>query len=37
VSFVNAPDVADPSVEFVSERGQPVPLLVAGPVPEVAR
>jgi nitrite reductase (NADH) large subunit len=37
VSFVNAPDVPDPSVEFVSERGQPVPLLVAGPVPEVAR
>jgi nitrite reductase (NADH) large subunit len=25
VSFVNAPDVPDPSIEFVTERGQPVP------------
>jgi nitrite reductase (NADH) large subunit len=37
VSFVNAPDTPDPSVEFVSERGQPRPALVAGPVLAVAR
>jgi nitrite reductase (NADH) large subunit len=37
VSFVNAPDIPDPTVAFVSERGQPKPLLVAGPVLEVAR
>ena len=37
VSFVNAPDVPDPSVQFVSERGQPRPVLVAGPVLERAR
>ncbi|HLL66098.1 MAG TPA: nitrite reductase large subunit NirB [Micromonosporaceae bacterium] len=30
VSFVNAPDTPDPTIEFVAERGQPVP---AGPVP----
>ncbi len=40
VSFVNAPDTPDPSIQFVTERGQPVPAtstaseptLVAGPV-----
>ena len=37
VSFVNAPDTPDPSVEFVSERGQPRPVLVSGPVLAVAR
>jgi nitrite reductase (NADH) large subunit len=37
VSFVNAPDVPDPSIEFVSERGQRRPLLVSGPELEVAR
>lgn len=26
VSFVNAPDTPDPSIEFVTERGQPVPV-----------
>jgi nitrite reductase (NADH) large subunit len=35
VSFVNAPDTPDPSIQFVSERGQPVPAgsptLIAGP------
>jgi nitrite reductase (NADH) large subunit len=44
-SFVNAPDVADPSIEFVPERGQLRParpeercaVLVAGPRLEVAR
>jgi nitrite reductase (NADH) large subunit len=30
-SFVNAPETPDPSIEFVSERGQPVPALIAGP------
>ncbi|HEX6077809.1 MAG TPA: nitrite reductase large subunit NirB [Micromonosporaceae bacterium] len=30
-SFVNAPEAPDPSIEFVSERGQPVPALIAGP------
>ena len=25
VSFVNAPDVPDPTITFVTERGQPVP------------
>jgi nitrite reductase (NADH) large subunit len=32
-SFVNAPDTPDPSIEFVSERGQPVPAptFIAGP------
>jgi nitrite reductase (NADH) large subunit len=43
VSFVNAPDVPDPSVEFVIERGQPrpvhlaAPVLIAGPALEVSR
>ncbi|MGF7239010.1 MAG: nitrite reductase large subunit NirB [Frankia sp.] len=35
VSFVNAPDVPDPSIAFTSERGQPRPVgpaIVAGPV-----
>ncbi|MGH3491031.1 MAG: nitrite reductase large subunit NirB [Actinopolymorphaceae bacterium] len=41
VSFVNAPDTPDPSIQFVSERGQPIPAredspsgsptLIAGP------
>ncbi|MGH3661348.1 MAG: nitrite reductase large subunit NirB [Micromonosporaceae bacterium] len=36
-SFVNAPDTPDPSIEFVTERGQPVPAgpaataVIAGP------
>jgi nitrite reductase (NADH) large subunit len=30
-SFVNAPDTPDPTVRFATERGQPVPVLVAGP------
>jgi nitrite reductase (NADH) large subunit len=25
VSFVNAPDAPDPTISFVTERGQPVP------------
>jgi nitrite reductase (NADH) large subunit len=34
VSFVNAPDTSDPTISFVSERGQPVPApFVPGPVP----
>jgi nitrite reductase (NADH) large subunit len=33
VSFVNAPDVPDPSIQFTAERGQPVPLAM----PEVSR
>jgi nitrite reductase (NADH) large subunit len=37
VSFVNAPNVPDPSVRFVSERGQPRPILISGPVVEVVR
>jgi nitrite reductase (NADH) large subunit len=44
VSFVNAPDAPDPTISFVSERGQPRPAgqkiparLVAGPVLEVVR
>jgi nitrite reductase (NADH) large subunit len=28
VSFVNAPDMPDPSIEFVTERGQPVPVAL---------
>jgi nitrite reductase (NADH) large subunit len=31
VSFVNAPDVPDPSISFVSERGQIRPATIAGP------
>jgi nitrite reductase (NADH) large subunit len=39
VSFVNAPGTPDPSIQFVTERGQPIPvrstdrepILVAGP------
>jgi len=31
VSFVNAPDVPDPSISFVSERDQIRPALIAGP------
>ncbi|HEX2419761.1 MAG TPA: nitrite reductase large subunit NirB [Micromonosporaceae bacterium] len=30
-SFVNAPETPDPSIEFVSERGQPVPVALIGP------
>ncbi|MBX6766737.1 MAG: nitrite reductase large subunit [Actinomadura rubrobrunea] len=37
VSFVNAPDVPDPSIVFESERDQIKPVLVAGPRLEVAR
>jgi nitrite reductase (NADH) large subunit len=44
VSFVNAPEEPDPTISFVSERGQPRPAgpvspapLVAGPVLEVVR
>ncbi|HEY6422989.1 MAG TPA: nitrite reductase large subunit NirB [Pseudonocardiaceae bacterium] len=44
-SFVNAPGVPDPTIEFVQERGQPTPVgrrpgqpvLIAGPTLEVAR
>jgi nitrite reductase (NADH) large subunit len=31
VSFVNAPDVPDPSISFTSERGQPVPVMLGMP------
>jgi nitrite reductase (NADH) large subunit len=31
VSFVNAPDTPDPTIEFVSERGQPVPVTLGLP------
>jgi nitrite reductase (NADH) large subunit len=31
VSFVNAPHAADPSIEFVTERGQPVPVTIGAP------
>jgi nitrite reductase (NADH) large subunit len=31
VSFVNAPDVPDPSIAFVSRRGQPLPALLPMP------
>jgi len=31
VSFVNAPDVPDPSIQFTVERDQPVPVLVGRP------
>ncbi|MGH3736617.1 MAG: nitrite reductase large subunit NirB [Micromonosporaceae bacterium] len=30
-SFVNAPETPDPSIQFVTERGQPVPAVIAGP------
>jgi nitrite reductase (NADH) large subunit len=30
VSFVNAPDTPDPTIEMISERGQPVPLPAPG-------
>ncbi|MGH3612129.1 MAG: hypothetical protein ACRDRK_05850, partial [Pseudonocardia sp.] len=30
VSFVNAPDVPDPTITFVTERGQPVPVGMPG-------
>ncbi|TCB97461.1 nitrite reductase large subunit [Micromonospora zingiberis] len=33
-SFVNAPDVPDPSITFVTERGQPVPVGGRPPSPE---
>ena len=33
VSFVNAPDTADPAISFVTERGQIRPAPAAGPVP----
>ncbi|OAA25828.1 nitrite reductase (NADH) large subunit [Frankia sp. EI5c] len=32
VSFVNAPDTPDPSISFVTERGQPRPVLLEIPV-----
>jgi len=31
VSFVNAPDVPDPTISFVTERGQPVPVALGLP------
>jgi nitrite reductase (NADH) large subunit len=31
VSFVNAPDAPDPTITFVSERGQPVPVTLGLP------
>jgi nitrite reductase (NADH) large subunit len=31
VSFVNAPDAPDPTISFVSERGQPVPVALGLP------
>lgn len=31
VSFVNAPDTPDPTISFVSERGQPVPVALGLP------
>jgi nitrite reductase (NADH) large subunit len=31
VSFVNAPDTPDPTISFVSERGQPVPVTLGLP------
>ncbi|MCX9191604.1 nitrite reductase (NAD(P)H) [Carbonactinospora thermoautotrophica] len=39
VSFINAPDTPDPSISFVTERGQirPADRLVAGPELEVRR
>jgi len=37
VSFVNAPGTPDPSVQFVSERGQRRPVLVSGAQLEVVR
>jgi len=43
VSFVNAPGTPDPSIAFISERGQPrpaalpVPVRLAGPTLEVVR
>ncbi len=44
-SFVNAPGVPDPSIEFVQERGQPTPaqrrpgqpVVIAGPKLAVVR
>ena len=38
-SFVNAPDTPDPSIQFVTERGQPIPArdLIAGPTLEVRK
>jgi nitrite reductase (NADH) large subunit len=44
-SFVNAPGVPDPTIEFVEERGQPTPahrrrgqpVVIAGPKLAVAR
>ena len=37
VSFVNAPGVPDPSVQFTEERGQRRPVLVSGPTLAAAR
>jgi len=37
VHFVNAPDVPDPSVRRVSERGQPRPVDLAGPTLQVVK
>ncbi|NYF55268.1 nitrite reductase large subunit NirB [Micromonospora purpureochromogenes] len=36
-SFVNAPDVPDPSISFAVERGQPVPAREAPPTPAADR
>ncbi len=36
-SFVNAPDLPDPSVAFVTERGQPRPVPLPVPVPAPVR
>jgi nitrite reductase (NADH) large subunit len=33
VSFVNAPGVPDPSIAFVSQRGQPRPAAQPQPLP----
>ncbi|OZM83680.1 nitrite reductase large subunit NirB [Pseudonocardia sp. MH-G8] len=35
VSFVNAPDAPDPTISFVEERGQPVPVALGLPVVRV--
>jgi nitrite reductase (NADH) large subunit len=37
VHFVNAPEVADPSIRRVPERGQPRPVDLAGPTLQVVR
>jgi nitrite reductase (NADH) large subunit len=37
VHFVNAPEIPDPSIRRVAERGQPRPVDIAGPTLEVVR